>query len=423
MPTAPARSLASVVARHRWLRFVIDHNPCYLLSAACMLLGCYLLNAALYTPAGDVRKLLVVLAVANVYEACVILLARVLIRFPLVRRDAWIVLFVESLFLTDITFASGVISTVDPWWGLAINGGLLALAAVKVYVILRLLRVQRVARAWAFILFQIATLLAIPIVFKQLSLPNHGRVSPVAVYLTWWVAGLLPVLGTMLWTLPPSRRRAEHPQSRANDVLCGLYVAVPFVSLLVHLYSAAWVYEVPFAPAFVAPVLIGIAVGARLAEALVQRYWVERTQFVLLAAAVCLSMGFPDTLLFRVGPCSPNFVLVVSPLRVALGVVALFSLYMCWRQHRLACLLVSGACIAAAVLGHSVSAIRVGMEQLGQMTLTLAWRSVPRTTLQWGCTAMAGAFTLLGLGAFLSRHKLKLPTGADGSTIDATGAQ
>src|SRR5688572_18938254 len=218
MPTAEARSFASLVARHRWLRFVIDHNPCYLLSAACMLLGCYLLNAALYTPAGDVRKLLVVLAVVNVYEACVILLARVLIRFPLVQRDAWIVLFVESLFLTDITFVSGVISTVDPWSGLAINGGLLALAAVKVYVILRLLRVQRFMRAWAFILLQIATLLAIPIVFKQLSLPNHGRVSPVVVYLTWWIAGLLPVLGTIVWTLPSPRRQGERRASVADEV-------------------------------------------------------------------------------------------------------------------------------------------------------------------------------------------------------------
>src|SRR5687768_18611181 len=117
-----------------------------------MLLGCYLLNSALYTPAGDVRKLLVVLAVVNVYEACVILLACVLIRFPLVQRDAWIVLFVESLFLTDIAFVSGVISTVDPASGLAINASLLALAGVKVYLILRLLRVRHLARTFAFIL-------------------------------------------------------------------------------------------------------------------------------------------------------------------------------------------------------------------------------------------------------------------------------
>jgi hypothetical protein len=409
MPTAPARSLASVVARHRWLRFVIDHNPCYLLSAACMLLGCYLLNTALYTPAGDVRKLLVVLAVVNVYEACVILLARVLLRFPLVQRDAWIVLFVESLFLTDITFVSGVISTVDPVSGLAINGGLLVLAAVKVYVVLRLLRVQRLARAWAFVLLQIATLLAIPIVFKQLSLPNHGRVAPVAVYVAWWVAGLLPVIGTAMWTLPTSPRHAERRQSRADEVLCSLYLVVPFMSLLVHLYSAAWVYEVPFSTAFVAPVLIGLAVAARVADALLQRDWVERVQLALLAAAVFLSLEFPDTLQFRVGPIGSNLVIVVSPLRLALGMVAVFALYVCWRQHRLACLLVSGACIAAAALGHSVSAIRVGLEQLGQMTLMLAWRSVPRTTLQWGCAAIVTAFALLGLGALLSRQKMAMP--------------
>ena len=288
MPTAPARasSLASLVSRHRWLRFVIDHNPCYLLSAACMLLGCYLVNSALHTPAGDVRKLLAVLLVVNLYEACVILLARVLIRFPLVQRDAWIVLFVESLFLTDITFVSGVISTVDPASGLLINSALLALAALKIFVILRLLRVERLVRAFAFVLLQIAALLVIPIIFKRLSLPDRGWVSPVAVYLSWCAAGLLPVIGTLLWTMPAGRRDTPCSRSLPDDVLCGLYVVIPFVSLLVHLYSAAWVYEVPFTPAFVAPVLIGLAVAARVVEPLVQRHRVARMQFVLLSAAV-----------------------------------------------------------------------------------------------------------------------------------------
>lgn len=408
MTTAPARAFSSNISRHAWLRFIIDHNPCYLLSAACMLVGCYLLNAALYTPAGDVGKLLAVLVVVNLYEACVILLARVLIRFPLVQRDAWIVLFVESLFLTDITFVSGVISTVDPASGLAINAALLVLAAFKIYLILRLLRVQRLARTFTFILLQIATLLAIPIIFKHLSLPNHGWVSPVAVYLSWWVAGLLPVIGTMLWTLP--KRRGEQRQAAlADQVLCGLYVVVPFLSLLVHLYSAAWVYEVPFALAFVAPVLIGLAVSLRLAESLLDRYHISMMQTVLLVAAIVLSVDFPSSLTFRVEAIES---IVLSPLRFTLIASAAFGVYAFSRHYRYAFLLTSVACLAAAILGPTVPSIKQALIQLGQMSYSLAWRSVPRTTLQWGCAAVAAAFVLLGVGAIFSRHKLTLPPDA-----------
>ena len=402
-------SFSAAVARHAWLRFVIDHNPCYLLSAASMLLGCYLLNAALYTPAGDVNKLLAVLLVVNLYEACVIGLARVLIRFPLVQRDAWIVLFVESLFLTDIAFVSGVISTVDPASGLAINGALLALASVKVYLILRLLRVRHLARTFAFILLQIATLFAIPILFKRLSLPNNGHVSPVAVYLSWWIAGLLPVLGTMLWTMPTRRRDGEKQQSLPDQVLCGLYVVVPFVSLLVHLYSAAWVYDVSFTPVFVAPVVLGLAVALRLAESLMERYHVSLMQSILLVAAIVLSIDFPSTLTFRLDLIGST---LVSPLRLTLIASAFFCLYAFWRHYRYAFLVTSLACLAAAVLGPTLPAIQLALIHFGHMTLALANRSVPRTTLQWGCTAIGAAFALLGLGAALSRHKLTTPPAA-----------
>ena len=410
MPTAPASAFTPLVARHRWLRFIIDHNPCYLLSAACMLLGCYLLNAALYTPAGDVKRLLAVLLVVNLYEACVILLARVLIRFPLVQRDAWIVLFIESLFLTDITFVSGVISTVDPTSGLAINTGLLALAALKVYVILRFLRVRSLARTFAFILLQITALLAIPVVFKQLSLPNHGWVSPVAVYLSWWGAGLLPVVGTMLWMVPG--RHVDHRQSIADQILCGLYIAVPFISLLVHLYSAAWVYEVPFTVAFITPVVLGVAVSLRVAESLLDRHHVSLAQMILLFSAIVLSIDSPATLSFRVEVIES---IVISPLRLALIAAAAFGIYAFARHYRYAFLLTSAACVTTAILGPTLSAINQALIHLGHMTYTLAWRSVPRTTLQWGCAAVAGAFALLGLGAALSRHKLTPPPDDDHS--------
>jgi hypothetical protein len=151
-------------------------------------------------------------------------------------------------------------------------------------------------------------------------------------------------------------------------------------------------------------------------ESLVQQYQVARLQMLLLGAALWVSFDFPHTLVFRADVLIP---VILSPLRIILCATALFCLHAFWRHYRFAFLVASAACVVAAILGHSVSAIRLGLEHLGQMTLSLGWRSVPRTTLQWGCAAVATAFALLGAGAILSRHKLTLPAAADTPPADA----
>ena len=119
--------------------------------------------------------------------------------------------------------------------------------------------------------------------------------------------------------------------------------------------------------------------------------------------------------MFRVDLFAPT---IISPLRTTLLAVAAFGLYAFHRHYGLPFIIASAACLAAAVFGYSTSTIRLGIEHLGQLALSLAWRSVPRTTLQWGCTAIATAFVLLGAGAVLSRHKLTVPAACDAPPAD-----
>ena len=97
-------STANAVAPRSPLRFIVDHNPFCLLSGLCMLVGCWLLSDALHTKAGDIPKLLVVLAllfnlgrraiprtnlqwgVAAVISSFVLLLAGALMSL---RKNAW----------------------------------------------------------------------------------------------------------------------------------------------------------------------------------------------------------------------------------------------------------------------------------------------------------------------------------------------
>ena len=119
-PAAPAPQLA----RRNWFNFIIDHNPCYLLSGLFMLAGCWLLNFALYTKAGDIRKLLLLLLIVNIYEFLLITLGLALIKRIAFKRDGRILLALEALFLIDITFTSGILSTIDLSIGLLINATL-----------------------------------------------------------------------------------------------------------------------------------------------------------------------------------------------------------------------------------------------------------------------------------------------------------
>jgi len=88
----------------RWMQFVMDHNPCFLLSALFMFLGFSCLNAARDVNAAEMGKLLGVLCAVNVYEFALIGLALLLIRKMGImarNRDAVLLLLIQILFLTD----------------------------------------------------------------------------------------------------------------------------------------------------------------------------------------------------------------------------------------------------------------------------------------------------------------------------------
>src|SRR6266699_1904355 len=86
------------------LRLIVDRNPFFLLSAVSMFAG--------------VR---VILAALNLYEALVIGLALFLITRRDQRRDGWILLSIEALFLVDLTLLNSELFTANLRWGTAIN--------------------------------------------------------------------------------------------------------------------------------------------------------------------------------------------------------------------------------------------------------------------------------------------------------------
>src|SRR3954447_9484059 len=86
------------------MRFIVDRNPFYLLSAVMMFAGVRVILSALQLKPGDLRHLLLLIGVLNAYEAAVIALALYLITRRGLVRDGWILLSIEALFLVDLTF-------------------------------------------------------------------------------------------------------------------------------------------------------------------------------------------------------------------------------------------------------------------------------------------------------------------------------
>jgi hypothetical protein len=381
----------------RWpLRFIVDHNPFYILSGLCMLLGCYLLSDALHTSAGDIPRLLVVLAVVNLYEAMIIPLGLVLIRRPGFVRDGWMLLLLELLFLIDIVFTQGIIATVEARAGLLVGLAILAVSAIKITVIVRMLRLPNPGRTIALIVLQIAALLAVPVLFKHLASPlRNGMVPLPAVYLSWVAAGLIPILGTMLWRFGCQRSLLGHPQR----VLGWLYIGLPFASLLAHLYSAGWVYSVAWLDAYLAPVLLGCAVALLNVEQwLATRQNVARLQFVLVAAALWLSLSFPRGLIF-------GEMMVLSPLRLMLLGSVLVCICAAAHHRSWSFAFFGGLCLAGVMLGPTTALIWTNLIHLQAMLLNLGRRAIPRTTMDWGIAAVISSFVLLLAGALLSLRK------------------
>ncbi|HEV8291632.1 MAG TPA: hypothetical protein VGP94_06895 [Tepidisphaeraceae bacterium] len=382
-----------VPARRNFLHFIIDHNPCYLLSGLFMLTGCWLLNFALYTKAGDISKLLLLLLITNLYEFLLIALGLLLIKRIAFKRDGRILLALEALFLIDITFTSGVLSTIDLHIGLLINTAILLLAATKLLVILRGLNLPHSPRMAIFILTQIACILLIPTLYKYIALPHHGRITALNVYFTWWITALLPLLALFLHRLPNKQLLAPTGTERHLGLL---FLLLPFSSLIIHLHSSAWVYSIHFTAAFITPLLLGLAISATFLESRVQRYLIARIQCLLIALSIFFSISFPSTLFF-----SLSRGIDISPLRLTLLASALLFLYFIFHHDNLTYLYTAAICVIAALLGPTLAIIWQNLTSI----FTSSRRLIPKTTLQWGLISIATSFLLLLLGALLSLKK------------------
>ena len=100
-PEPPDRS--RLQPRRSLLRFLTEHNPFYLLSAACMLASCLALTNSLSWISITRSRLLTLIVTLNVYEAALLAIALFLITRRKLRRDGRMLLLLQAFFLADFS--------------------------------------------------------------------------------------------------------------------------------------------------------------------------------------------------------------------------------------------------------------------------------------------------------------------------------
>ena len=401
----PPPSTRTKAANVSLSKLIVDYNPFYLLSAACMLFGIFALNDSLDWSPIPLKKLLTMIVTLNVYELAVIGLAVFLMKRN-IRRDALLLLIVEAFFLADVGFLNMEIFTVSARIGLLVNAFVLAAAVFKVALVFRAARIPLADSRFVFVTMQLAILFAVPGIFAIIAQNKSDFLSPLAILGGWWLAGVLPVAYTMtVGTVDIFRRSPTGAPASISTIVSRVLLVLPMLSLIAHLCLANWVYKVTFHPLNFAPLLLGCAVMIGHADQHIATLaWRMRMQLVLPFVAIALSaIRFPRDMIF------PFMSFDVSPLRVTLIVAALVYLDGLYIHRHAYFAWAAGLCFAFAGMGHSVGSINDNSVRMARSSANVFDRLAPKTLAEWGMLSIVASFVLLGLGAIISLLKRPMP--------------
>ena len=355
-----------------------------------MLTGCYALSRALALDAGQWRPLVALMGVLQLYELLLLALALYLLRRVRNVSDARTVLLLGLMFLVDTTYLNSELATRDPWVAPWMALAQLAFLVPKLAVIRDALRLTSL-RTLSLTVAQIGLLLYLPGAFSAVQFMDSkvhalglGReMLPLTVYGAWWLTGVIPLL--YLWADRPE----EHGTSELARAVSRVSLLLPFASILVHLASLHWLYELPLYRAYVTPLLLGL--GANAACTVLRDAEAPQlvTQWGVPILAVLCSIEATEELSVPLGEHA-----LVTPLRIALLAAAAGYWFSYSRSRRPSFAAGATMSLALGLSGSSFTQIRVTWTNL-----------VPETYGELGVAALVAAFALLALGLAVSLSK------------------
>ncbi|MCZ7646982.1 MAG: hypothetical protein M5U26_17290 [Planctomycetota bacterium] len=349
-------------ARSALLRFLLKHNVFYILSAAFMLLGCYLISLPILLRPRALGQLLVLVAILQVYELLLVAVAAFIVRRDRTSAESAWLLVIETLFLLDITFTFNACQPVSPFWGLFVAFACLAAACAKVYALEAWSRVPLFANLKPYLLITLSFVYTFQGLFAPLA--ASGELASAGAHLTWALLGLTP-LG---WEALRRRSPRKGPRWLTSRFRRGLALGILSAAGL-QVLGQVWVYEFPMRAAHLFPlgltlsfVLPALYPGVNRAG---MRYM--RCSLIVLGLVLPLIAGeveaWPVGLWLHAAAESPLARLTLSSLRLNAVIAAALFFWFGRRPRTLALHDAGCALLALACFGHDGRSILAFLER------------------------------------------------------------
>jgi hypothetical protein len=334
----------------RLVRAFLDGNYFYVLSAVLMMLGCYWLMPISMEDAGQFERRLKSLLLLQGYEVLVIVTACFLVARIKILGDAFTLFIIELVLLLDPTCFSNAFFTLKTTSGVMVNLLCCALVPVKLLILQRFLHIRIRPCAFGAILF--ATLCVYlgewPLNVANLPISHFSYYS----FLMWGLFGaglLLPSVNNVgESTSLISSFSTERQQRWLRLYLSG----IPLIIMAAHLFETQKVFDIPFFPLFLAPVILSIAlvfIKMVLPKTDIEGFVVILDVLVVSAFIVSLP-GFNSEFNVSIPQSFQAPIWVRSYLPLVVWGGASFLVYgtalVCWKRHttlyRIGILLVDG---------------------------------------------------------------------------------
>jgi len=257
---------------------------------------------------------------------------------------------------------------------------------------MRIMRMKITPWQFGFMIFQIAALWIMPLLFKLMG--PAGEITALESFVVWSLISLLPVAYDLM-------ARRFNPQQNEDSPAGRFYLALSFLSLIAHMGFIHWIYRIEFFMTDLSPILLGLAINISYWKpgTFITRKEICMLRVVLPALAILFAMQDPAQLQLSM------LNRTLSPITLILAGAYCTYIYIFAFRWLLWSLVPVVAVAIFAMVGPSIAQMIAWAGALIRYGIQLLEKLIPSTVTGWGILAMLTSFVMLILGGMTSYAK------------------
>ncbi len=235
------------------MRFFMKTNCVYLISAALLLLGAYLMMHSPILSKDSLIKYIEIYGILEVYEVLLIVICLFVLRRLTVAEDGLILAGIEVFLFLDPTFFNNAFYAFNLTTGLIVNGACLVFMIVKYIVIVKIGRIPRAPRLDLGLIITAGFVYLYPVLLCR----SYDQVNVDIFYYAFCWVPLLAVLvfPSISQNLEGIKIAPDMPQNQQRNYLTAV-ILISFYIVVAHLIESAFGYHLTFRVFYLAPLLL-----------------------------------------------------------------------------------------------------------------------------------------------------------------------